>query len=78
MQETRTGPLDQSRDDLNAGLGATVLRQRLKCTGHDQSEVARKPIGCLRVREGPQFGRDSSNDEVGEPLIKRAGKQRFA
>ena len=43
---------DKPRDDLRAGLGATVLGQRLDRTRYDHREVARQAVGRLRVGEG--------------------------
>jgi len=54
-----------------------VLRKRLDRTCYDHSDVAGQAVGRLRVGEGSYFGRDGCDDEVGEPLVERAGEQRF-
>jgi hypothetical protein len=54
-----------------------MLGERFERARHNESKMTRQAVGRFRVREGSQFWCDSCNDEVGEPFIKRARKQRF-
>ena len=69
--------LDQLLDNAGAGLGATVLGQRLDGPRNDRGEVARQPVRRLGIGEIAQLGRDSGGDQSCQPLVERARKERF-